>query len=152
MMLLSSDVMESMLEHHSRWLVRFPVALKATGAEVFVISAPPPHRRHPALADGETGGVRTYVATLYRNFVMAKLKAAGIEVITPPEIVFDDNGLMRVEYASSDIQDPHHANLEYGMLMLARVFQHVRSRNYLAYSGAVDDQVGPRRWGGRFQP
>ena len=120
-----------MLEHHSRWAIRFPVALKGTGAHVFVISAPPPHKRHPALSDAGSGGVRAYVASLYRKFVMAKFYAAGIEVVTPPEIAYDGDGLMKLEYASPDTADPHHANLEYGMLMMARVLQHVRARNYL---------------------
>lgn len=69
---------------------------------------------------------RAHVATLYRDY--------GITLLSPPDAVYDDSGLTRVEFGDDSMRlhpragvyeqsDFHHMNAEYGKVVLRHILQ-----------------------------
>jgi hypothetical protein len=62
-----------------------------------------------------------YVDASYRKRVAAKLAEAGIPILAQPEITITELGTTDLAFDHEDPADQHHANAQFGKLVLERM-------------------------------
>lgn len=99
--------------------------LRDAGVDFFAISGPPPRRDHHAIAEGTRPEVVQHLDRFARGVWASWLAAAAIDVIDPPQESVDDEGFLLPQYARERMRngerDPHHANEQYGDLMITKI-------------------------------
>ena len=134
---VSDGLLDAMIlqdQHHIR---AFIAQLVEAGVPHFVVSCPPPRRDHQCFDAGTRHQTVAYIdrraRELFRGW-LAERRTAFVDV--PPETVSED-GFLKPAYNAPDwpngMKDPHHANRDYGVQMIDRVIDHVRS----TYGGMV---------------
>lgn len=108
-------------------ILKFYEILIEKGYAFFVISGPPLPQHNPHLKQGVREDV-IFADRLYRDLYAKELAARGIDFILPPDEVKDHEGLLLPQYRHPRPEDRHHANKDYGRLMLMRVADHVHAR------------------------
>lgn len=108
-------------------ILKFYELLIERGYAFFVISGAPLPQHNPHLKEAVREDV-IFADKFYRDLYAKELSAHGIDFILPPDEVKDHDGLLLPQYRHPTPDDRHHANKEYGALMLARVVDYIRAR------------------------
>lgn len=99
-------------------------AAQRLGLRPFAVDAPGLFRAHPmfsARPDFWVLGLRA----AYLSVARAELTKRGVAIVDTPAECFNPDGTMRDIYRHADPNDTHHANIEFGALMMARVDAHL---------------------------
>ena len=106
-------------------VIAFAQDLRRTGVQVLFAACPPLRRSGHVMRAGVHEDVALFVDRLARQQFMTRLEALEIPFVTPPPETIDADGFMAETFAKrfriDGQRDPHHANPEYGRLMLERV-------------------------------
>lgn len=101
---------------------------KRLGKHVFVIEPPRPFRHHPALTLGTRPEVVIRVDMEYREIVRHELANRSISIISVPPLCIDTDGFMLSSFKHGNSNDHHHANYEFGEIMLKAIFRYLEDR------------------------
>lgn len=101
-------------QHHVLRLAEF---LRDRGVQVIAVSAPGLFRDHYTLRQDEPTRVLTMFQD-YRAIMLKELERRKVPVVDIPPECLDDEGFMRSEFRHADPRDEHHANPEFGKLMI----------------------------------
>jgi hypothetical protein len=117
--LVSRGLLRTAIEADARQSIEFAKALNRK-VPVFVLDAPWPFARHPAvLALGRD--VVQHLHRAYRHHVRQELQAGGIPVVETDPVALDADGFMRPAYRHENGRDLYHANAAFGALMLRAI-------------------------------
>ncbi len=120
---VSDGVVRESVKEYSRYAIEFYDAMLRLEIPFFVIQAPPFRKEHWCIAlEGTRPDVAIEIDRLYRETIADELAARGIVNVPPPPITMDDKGFLLPEYAVGG-DDPHHANGEYGELLMKQVLE-----------------------------
>lgn len=118
---LSDLVIREMVLTHFRYLIDFILALQDLKLNIAVLEAPPP--RSDDRAGGYLSGETILeLDRLARDTIDEALQ--DVPVIRPPAESYDELGFLRQCYRQ--LTDRHHANDEYGAVMLSEVLNRAR--------------------------
>ncbi|MBI2719418.1 MAG: hypothetical protein HY245_12370 [Rhizobiales bacterium] len=109
-----------MMQQDQKWMFALLDILIRTGAKIFAIETPRPFRHHRALSQMRTDVALT-VDRIYRAAVREELLRRSVPTLEVPAECVDADGFMLDSYASSREADNHHANEQFGGLMLERL-------------------------------
>jgi hypothetical protein len=119
--LVSRGLLRAAIEADARPSIEFAKALKRK-VPVFVLDAPWPFARHPAvLALGRD--VVQHLHRAYRDHVLDALRAEDIPVVEIDPAAVDAQGFMRPAYRHENGRDLYHANAAFGALMLRAILR-----------------------------
>lgn len=129
---VSDSVVRAIIDEDHTGVREFFEQLSTAGIDFFAISGPPPRRDHYAIEAGTRAEVVQHIDRLAREIWASWLATRQIDVVDPPEDCVDGDGFMLPEYTRKlmgDGQpDPHHANEQYGDLMIAKISAHLGTR------------------------
>lgn len=130
---VSEAVLRAILLDDHAGVRAFFEQLRESGVDFFAVSGPPPRLDHYAIAEGTRPEVVQYVDRLSRSLWSTWLETMQIDLIEPPEESVDAEGFMLPEYARLEMgngePDPHHANEQYGDLMIMKIQAYLASRS-----------------------
>lgn len=118
---VSSAVLYEATVSHYRHILSFFKALKDAGHTVIAVSGPPPRLDDPRVARYKPDIVLAADSAV-RGIMVSELEKIGVPVVLPPEESYvgpNRTGGLREEYYNR--RDRHHANVQYGKLMLLKV-------------------------------
>ncbi|MCW3477439.1 hypothetical protein [Limobrevibacterium gyesilva] len=126
---VSSDVLNAIIDQDSQYIVAFYRAMQSLEIPFFVVAAPPPYRLHNCMSlYGIAPEIIVQVDRAYRTRISGILRQAGIDCIHPPREVIGEDGFIKAEFrAGIPEDDPHHANADYGQIMMQQAFPVVES-------------------------
>lgn len=126
----SRAVMAAIFDEDLRHVKAFLLQLKASGARVFVVSAPPPRRDGGAAKHGVPLNHIAAIDRMARDHFQAWLAAHDIAFVAPPAESADEDGFLKAEFAQlvnkRGEPDPHHANTDYGERMVRKILADMR--------------------------
>jgi len=129
---VSDAVVHAMVVEDHAGVRAFFEQLRGSGVDFFAISGPPPRRDHYAIDEGTRPEVVLHLDRFARQVWRSWLAAEGIDVIDPPTESIDDEGFLLPELAREHLgngeRDPHHANEQYGDLMISKIQAYLGSR------------------------
>lgn len=115
---LSRQLIARLLADIKRHQFAFLDALKAQGARVFVLEAPRAFAHHPKIVKWpQRAGL---IEGLARGILKDMLRERGVPVVELDPSWITPDGLMDARFRNASLADKHHANAEFGRLMLAR--------------------------------
>lgn len=118
---LSQGVMAAIVRDHYRHILAFFADLAANGIPAVAVESPPPRADDPAVASGKVPYDRLLaVDRCARTLVKADLAALGIPVAEVPDEA-KDRGFLKPSLCSTTERDYHHANADFGRLMIPRI-------------------------------
>ena len=124
---LSDKVVEEMALSHFEYLIGFVRALHNLDLNVAIVEAPPPR------SDDRAGGLGAEtlleIDRLARDAITVALQ--GVPVVRPPLSAYDPVGFLEPHFRKLKKDDRHHANYEYGALMLREILS--RSRDIFPF-------------------
>jgi len=125
--LISNDVFRKIIFDDVAQLLSLLEVVNRT-VEVFVVEAPWPFLHHKAV---KLNGRRrvSYINRFYRNYVRERLIENNIPLVEVERSWISPSGFMHSRFKSALEGDPHHANSEFGRLMMKRVFDFLASRS-----------------------
>jgi hypothetical protein len=123
---VSHAALVAMIERDQRGVRRFFEQLKAAGVDFFAISAPPPRSDHRAIKRGVRPETILHIDRVAREVWSAFLADLGVETVQPPAESWTDEGFLDPRFNHHLAHDRHHANDDYGALMMARIAEHLR--------------------------
>lgn len=127
---ISEGVLNKIIHSDQKNILNFFSDLKKVGARFIIASCPPVRRDILVDRQGIPVEVVSYVNTRALNSVYQWLEEQNIPIVLPPKVCMDDEGFLRHEFAklktASGEIDPHHANLEYGKLMISEILETVK--------------------------
>ncbi|WP_238364962.1 hypothetical protein [Mesobacterium pallidum] len=137
-----SDMLAGIIAADQKWVLTFLADCKAAGVPMFVVACPPPRSDHVVIEDGARPETVLFIDRLARKTFTDALAKLDIPFIAPPAEVIDDAGFLKPEYFAPDKsngrRDGHHANDDYGQLMMAEVLsflEGVKARTSKAATG-----------------
>jgi hypothetical protein len=121
---ITSGQLTAMIENGQTHTQQFFLQLKSAGVRFFAIAAPFP-RQDACGARNIRPETLLYVnnaaCNLHRNWLMSH----NIDYVEPPPQCLDEQGFLKAEYGSevkpNGLKDYHHANADYGALMMERI-------------------------------
>lgn len=126
---ISAAVVDAVIFNQQRHVFAFFDRLKDAGIPFFAIACPPPRRDNPCFALGTRIETVRYIDTRARSAFRDRLGERGIPFVEPPPETIADDGFLRSQFNKQnqpgDDPDPHHANGEYGELMIRRIIDHL---------------------------
>ena len=129
---VSADLLTAIVERDQWGVRRFFTQLQDAGVDFFAVSAPFPRQDGAAVRRGIPRDVIAHIDTLARRVWSDWLGERGIALVEPPPETATPKGFLKRPYgaglASGGERDPHHANADYGALMLARIRAHLNGR------------------------
>lgn len=129
---ISNGVLDAMILRDQRHIRTFMTRLKEQSVPFFVVSCPPPRQDHPCFRQGIRRETVAYIdrrsRTLFRDWLAGR-RVGFVDI--PPDAVTAD-GFLKPAYNAPDrpdgAKDPHHANGDYGRLMIRRIIDYIRTR------------------------
>ncbi len=122
---ISEGVLMQMIHADQQHIKQFLLDLKETGVDIFVVSCPSPRRDGAAAKRGVPLETIALIDTLARRSFIDWLNENAIDFIPEPDCTVDNEGFLKPEFArqflSNGKVDPHHANSDYGALMLDEI-------------------------------
>lgn len=129
---VSDDLLRTMIERDQAGVRLLFEDLQAAGIDCFAISAPHPRRDGAAVGKGIRPAVIAHIDRVARTVWQEWLDERGIALVTPPPETVNQAGMLRDRFAQATLgdgrADPHHANEEYGALMVQRIREHLAAR------------------------
>lgn len=120
---VSDAIVREAVKEYSRYVIEFYDVMLQLEIPFFVIQAPPFRKQHWCIAlEGTRPDVAIEIDRLFRETMANELAARGIVNVPPPRITMDEQGFLLPEYEIGG-DDPHHANGEYGKLMILQVLK-----------------------------
>ena len=119
--LISSGVLRALVEDDVRQSLEFIKVVKRN-VPVFVVDAPWPFGRHPAV---ELAGRDTvqYIHRWYRAYVIAELDAMDVPVVEIDPACVDAQGFMNKKFRNENGRDLYHANASFGEVMWRQIMR-----------------------------
>lgn len=114
---VSSSLMNRIFDDDVKYIKQMLEALQRMGKKIFVVEAPYPFRHHKAVMDGSPSLIST-LDRLSRMRMRAWLAERNIPVIAVPAQCIDAEGFMLDCYRSETPDDAHHANAQFGALIM----------------------------------
>lgn len=129
---ISKALLAAMIEADQRYVMKFFANLSQAQIPYFVISCPFPKKGHKQSVDRVGLDVISYVDNLARETFKSWMSDKNVDFIEPPVECIGDDGFLRAEFeqqfTKSGRADTHHANEEYGKLMLHKVLDYIAAR------------------------
>ena len=126
---VSDAQLQAILERDHDGVRRLFEQLLDLGVAFFAISAPPPRQDLKAFERGTRREVVGYINNVARELWRNWTQSRGICLIEPPPSSLTADGFLETRYQAPDLpdgrRDPHHANPEYGVLMMQRILAHL---------------------------
>lgn len=121
---VSRSSLDLMIRDDQKFVRTLLQQLQKTGVDCFVISCPPPVHEGPGGKNGVTPKVIQSIHRRYLELFRAWLRNNQIAFVPYPESALTPDGFLKEELRptlqSGEI-DPHHANGEYGKMMMREV-------------------------------
>jgi len=127
---ISLAILDALIEADQKYIKLFHRRLCETGTRFFVVSCPPARADHPCVQDGTRPEAIVYIDKRARLLMKEHLEKLGVMFVDYPPEAATPEGLLRPEYYAADrpgVKDAHHANPEYGMMMMRRVLAFLSS-------------------------
>ncbi|HIP23507.1 MAG TPA: hypothetical protein EYG79_07950 [Rhodobacteraceae bacterium] len=127
---MSRGVIEAIIRGNQQYVFQFFSNLQQKNIRFFVILAPPPPANYNVF---EKKGIKREAIARFdrvaRSSFKSKLAEMGVEFLDVPEKTCDEDGLLLPAYKLDKWHDgkpdPHHANQEYGALVVDQIFKHI---------------------------
>lgn len=123
---ISNAVFRELVLADQKYVLALADLLQRLGLKVFAVSPPGLFRDHNTLKFIPPAHGLTMFET-YRTIMRDALHKHGVDIVDIPAPCLDDEGFMRPEYRHELPQDEHHANAEFGSLMIQSVADWARS-------------------------
>lgn len=130
---ISSALLIKIFEDDQKYLLDFVDSLSRTGKKMFVVEAPHPFRHHRFFS-AVRNEVISYIDTQYRLYVKKELNKRNIPFLLIPSECLDHEGFMLDRYRHTKKPDGHHANDEYGTIMMYKILQNINLLTQSTYS------------------
>ncbi|WP_374674996.1 hypothetical protein [Ideonella sp.] len=117
--LVSRSLLRAAIEGDARQSIEFAKALQRH-VPVFVLEAPWPFLRHPAVTALGRDVVQ-HLHHAYRDHVLAELRSADIPVVEIDPGAVDAHGFMLPAFRQENGRDLYHANAAFGAVMLRAI-------------------------------
>ena len=121
---MSDAAFKVMVLDMHKHVLAFAAALKQRDYPFAVITTPPPTRRFKQLAMGYSEADLIFVDGRLRNIMSDAFARLGVDVIRPPDTVYD-NGFLQDRFYHENPDDHHHGNKAYGQIVLAQVAEYL---------------------------
>lgn len=123
---ISLGALRAFVEHAFVHVLSFFESAASIGVSFLIILPPPPRRNGPAIRNlGVSFEQVTTIDRMVRCVLTEKARSLAVPFVDPPPESFDSHGLLKEEFQAPNRpdgrEDPHHANAEYGKLMLLRI-------------------------------
>lgn len=118
---ISNALLKAVVDRDVRPALDFVAAVQRH-RPVFVIDAPWPFARHPAVAQAGAEIVQ-WIHRFYRDQVKVELDRMRVPVIECPPACVDSQGFTLERYRSENRRDLYHANAAWGQVMLDLIAQ-----------------------------
>lgn len=116
---------EAIIESDQRYVKAMLTQMKQAGLAVFVLSCPPLRTSVRNVGTGVRLEVAAYLDAMARRNFVEFLEKEDIPFISPPPETITEDGFLEErfhqELSAKGTPDAHHANAEYGALMMQRV-------------------------------
>jgi hypothetical protein len=127
---ISLAILDAIIEADQKYIKLFHRRLTETGTRCFVISCPPPRGDHPCVQSGTRLETIAYIDQRARTLMKNHLVGLGVPFIDCPPEAATPEGLLKPEFYAPDrpgVKDAHHANPDYGLMMMHRVLDYLSS-------------------------
>ena len=145
---VSDGLLDGMILSDQLHIRSFIKQLKDANISFFVISCSPPRLDHHCFAEGVRRETVAYVEARARALFTRWLHSQGIPYIPPPSVAITDEGFLRPEFNAPDLpdgrRDPHHANGDYGALMMEKVYAYLERPRVIPSTPLRISQLGRR--------
>lgn len=122
---LSDAALDQIVRDYNRHVIDFYAAVAALGLKAAAIIAPPPRPDDLAISEvGIAPDIVLAVDAAARRCVAGELQKLSIPMIAPPDEVYDGApgaSFLKLKYGKPQGRDLHHANKDYGRLMIGHV-------------------------------
>ncbi len=130
---ISQGLLDSVILADQFHIREFLGAVKALGIRSYVISCPPPRDDHPCIGQGVRRETVAAIDQRARSLIREWLNTQGIDFIDYPKETRTPDGFLKEKFqhlwGANGTKDHHHANAEYGALMMKQVLEHIRQRS-----------------------
>lgn len=127
---ISRGLLDSLILADQFHIRAFIGAVKALGIRSYVISCPPPREDHPCIGRGVRKETVAAIDQRSRFLLRDWLLKQGIDFIDYPSQTGTPDGFLKEEFrqhlAANGTKDAHHANVDYGALMMKKVADYLR--------------------------
>lgn len=130
---ISLAVLDTIIEADQKHIKLFHQRLNQTGTRFFVVSCPPPRGDHPCIESGTRTEAVLYIDRRARALMKEHLATLDVPFIDYPPETETPEHLLKPEFYAPDrpgVKDAHHANAEYGSMMIRRVFDFLTSAGF----------------------
>lgn len=128
---ITKAAVDAVILNNQRYVRALIGRLKDAGIPCFVVSSPPPRRDNPCFQLGTRVETVRYLDDRARSMFKGWLAERGVPFVEPPPETVDGDGFLVSRYAlqkpPGETPDPHHANGDYGALMIGRILDHVKT-------------------------
>ena len=127
---ISKAVLLALIERDQQFVMKFFSALNSIGVQFFVIGGPPPSEKHAAILKGTPLETVAYIEKQARRWFKEQMSILDVEYVDVPEVAYTKKGLLKdqykLEFRNDGKIDPHHANREYGALMIEKIAETIQ--------------------------
>lgn len=127
---ISLAVLDAIIEADQKNIKLFHRRLRETNTPFFVVSCPPPRADHPCVQSGTRIEAVLYIDQRARALMKDHLATLDVQFIDYPPEAATPERLLKPEFYAADrpgVKDAHHANSEYGAMMMHRVVDYLTS-------------------------
>lgn len=127
---ISLAVLDAIIEADQQYIKLFHRRLRETSTRFFVISCPPPRADHPCVSSGTRLEAIGYIDQRARTLMRNHLTELNVTFVDYPSEAATPEGLLKPEFYAPDrpgVKDTHHANADYGLIMMRRVLDSLSS-------------------------
>jgi len=135
---VSSGLLRHVVIEEQKYLMALVDLLIRVGCKVLVIETPKPYRHNPAVILKPK--IVRYVDHFYRETMKGWLATKNVPIIAIPDDCFDPDGFMQERFRHPNHEDSHHANAEFGEVMLQQTIRHVLNADTNRHSGSETHQ------------
>ncbi len=123
---------EAIVAEDQKYVLQFYRQLQEVGTDFFVIIGPPPPANYSAIQNGTPRETVIALEQIARRWFRAQLEEMGVSYLDVPPETVDGDGFLRPAYKLQNkpdgTPDPHHANGDYGALVMAQIFAEIEKR------------------------
>ena len=117
---VSHQTFRLMVLEDQKYILKLIELLSRNGIRLAAVSPPRLFRDHPTLKHLPARQAQACF-NAYLDTIKAELSARNVAVIELPDRVSDEEGFMLQKYRHEDPEDGHHANADFGALMIAEI-------------------------------